>query len=149
MLDRIAARIDRSLNAGLVNSMYGNFQARTMCLLDNRRQFSDREIRVRCDLDHIHTLKLIVPNCLPCGVCPVNQQELLLNDGIREGGIETLNVRSARDEFAPGSHDPRARDASRVDGVAQFGIAINPGVSKISHRGDATLEILPGMLRAQ
>ena len=72
VLDGIGARIDRSLNAGLVNSVYGNFQARTMCLLDDRGQFANREIDVSRDLDHIHTLKLVLPDCLPCAIRPID-----------------------------------------------------------------------------
>src|SRR5215472_1841989 len=72
--------------------MHGNFQVLTVRLFDNRRQLSERQIFIRCDLDYIDVLKLIPPDCLPCAVCPVDQQELLFEDGIGKGGIETLNV---------------------------------------------------------
>src|SRR5215469_390547 len=71
VLDGIGPRIDRRLNAGLVNSMHRNFQVLTMRLFDDRRQFSDCKILVCCDLDYIDVLKLIPPDCLPCAVYPV------------------------------------------------------------------------------
>src|ERR1700691_2882431 len=104
---------------------------------DRRRQFRDGKVRLSRDLDDIHVMEHILPDRLPCAICPVKQQELLLKNGVSKRGIEVLNIRfTMRLQLAAGSEDPRTGDTASVDGVAQFSIAVNPGVSKIADRGD-------------
>jgi hypothetical protein len=80
--------------------MHCDFQVLTMGLFDDRREFRDCKIFVGRNLNHIYFLKRILPDRLPRAFWPVDQQELLMNDGIGESGIETLDVRAAQDQLA-------------------------------------------------
>ena len=63
-----------------------------MCLFDYRCKFRNCEILIGRDLDHVHVLKLVLPDCLPRTVRSVNEQELLLENRLGKSGIEVLNV---------------------------------------------------------
>src|SRR5262249_47954646 len=76
----------------------------------------------------------------------VDEQKLLIEDRVRERGIEVLKIVPARDQLAPGRQNPRTRDAACVDRVAQLRVAINAGMAKNANRGDAALQVFASIL---
>jgi hypothetical protein len=95
-------------------------------LFDYRRKFRNCEVLIGGDLDYVNVLELILPNCLPSPVYSLDEQELLLQDGIGKGRVEILNIFTWRDQLASGGQYSRPGDAAGVDGVTQFGITVNP-----------------------
>ncbi len=71
----------------------------------------------------------------------VYRQKFLLKDRFGKRGIEILNIGTQRHKLASGRQDPGAGDAAGIDGIAQLGIAVNTGVSKIAHRSETTLQV--------
>ena len=61
---------------------------RKRTFLDSRRQFRDGKVLLGCNFDDIDVMEHILPDRLPCAICPVNEQKLLLQDGLSESGIE-------------------------------------------------------------
>ena len=149
VFDGIGAGIDRCLYGGLVDGVDGNFQVVAVRFFDHRRKLRDGKVLVCRNLDDIHVLEDILPDCLASRVGPINQQELLLQDRLGKGRIEVLNVFAARNELACGGQDSRTRDTACIDGVTQFGIAVNSGMAKIANGGDAALQVFARHLRAE
>ena len=79
--------------------MHGNFEVLTVRLFDHRRQFRDGKVLLGRHLDDIDVMEHILPDRLPCAICPVKQQKLLLKNGVSKRGIEVLNVIKAIGKF--------------------------------------------------
>src|SRR5262249_40571315 len=127
VLDRICAGVNRSLYGGFVDGVNGDFQMVAVRFLDCRRQFTAAKVLLVCNFDDIDVMEHILPDRLPCAIRTLNEQELLLKDGISERGIEVLNISfTSRHQLAAGSEDPGTGEAACVDGVAQFSIPVNP-----------------------
>ena len=92
MLDGICLRIDGRLDADLVWGVDGNFEVFAVRFLNDCCKFGNGEILIRRDLDHIDVLERVPPHRLPRLVCPIDQQEFLLQDRIRKSGIQILDV---------------------------------------------------------
>ena len=82
MLDGICTGVNRGLYTGLIERVDGNLEVLAVRLFDYRPKFRDREILIRRNLDEIDVLELVLPDCLPCTVCSVDQQEFLLQDSV-------------------------------------------------------------------
>ena len=143
MLDRVCTRIDRRLYAVGVDCVGGKLEVGTMRLLYRRSKFRNCEVLIGCNLDNVDVVNHILSDCLPRLVGSVDEQKFLIQNRVGNGRIETPNVPTARNEFASGSKDSRAGDAACVDGVAQFGIAINARMAKVTNRRDAALQNFP------
>ena len=146
---RVRAGINRGLNADAIYGVDGNLEVLTMCLLDNRYQFRDRDVPVDTDLDEIYVIEDVLQHCLPRPVRAVYQQEFLLYDRMRKSGVEVLNVVTQRDELASRRQDPWPGHAAGIDGVAQHSVAIDTGVPEIAYRGEAALQVFARHLRSQ
>ena len=119
-----------------------------MRLFDHRRKFRNCEIFIGRDLDQVYVLERIPPNCLPCPVCSLNEQEFLLQDGIGKSGIEILNIFTACDQLASGGQNSRAGDAAGIDRVTQFRVSVNSGVTQVANGRNTALKILASQLCA-
>jgi hypothetical protein len=73
MLDGICASINCGLYARSVSCMDGNSKVLAVCFFNHRREFGNREILIRRDLDHIDLLELIPTNRLSRPVRTVDQ----------------------------------------------------------------------------
>src|SRR5207244_8781641 len=62
-------------------------------------------------------------------------------DRVGKGGIEVLNIFTARDELASRSQNPWAGDAAGFDRVTQFSITINARVTEVANGRNAALKI--------
>src|SRR5438046_10070881 len=141
MLDGICPGSDGGLYANVVYGVDGNLEVLAVRFFDDCCKFGNGKILIRRDLDHINVLERVSPHRLPRLVCPVDQQEFLLEDGVTKIGIQILDVRTSGDEFASRSQDPGAGDTAAIDPVAQFGVPINAGVAEIAHSRETALQV--------
>src|SRR5262249_55219337 len=125
----------------------GNLKMVAMCLFYSRRKLRHRKVLIGRDLDDIHVLENILPDGGACQVGAVDEQKFLIEDRVRERRIEALKIVTARDQLAPGREESGTRNTACIDGVAQFSVAVNSGMSKIANSCDAALQIFPSHLR--
>src|SRR5579872_5399703 len=78
VLDGIGAGIDRCLYGVLVDCVDSKSQVAAVRFFDRRCKLRDGKVLVRRNLDDIHVLEDILPDCLASRLGPINQQELLL-----------------------------------------------------------------------
>jgi len=112
-------------------------------LFDYSSKLWDCKVLVRRDLDHVNILEDVLPDVSSCAIRAIDEQEFLLENGIGERGVEVLEIIASRDQFAAGGKNARTGNLTCIDRVAQFGIAIDPGMAQVANCSDAALQIFP------
>src|SRR5215831_7049369 len=117
MLDGISARVDGGLYCGFLDGVDGDLEMVAVRLFDSGGQFRNREVHIGGDFDDIDVLEDILPDGCAGTVGAINEQKLLIEDRVCEGGIQVLKIVAARDQLASCSQDPGAGNAACIDRV--------------------------------